>query len=76
MLINHIVFCISISKSIRHQKVNYILTVKALISFIVLLSFSCALTPMLSPFDSVTVQTMVTGLMLIYAAIILTVVRP
>jgi hypothetical protein len=31
---------------------------------------------MLSPFDSVTIQTMVTGLMLIYAAIILTVMRP
>ncbi|NLA38454.1 MAG: NADH-ubiquinone oxidoreductase [Methanomicrobiales archaeon] len=31
------------------------------------LSFVCAVTPMLSPFDSVTVQGIITGLMLIYA---------
>ncbi len=34
------------------------------------LSFACAITPMLSPFDSVTVQTIVTGMMLVYVAII------
>jgi energy-converting hydrogenase A subunit J len=47
-----------------------------MILLVVILAFSCALTPMLSPFDSVTVQTMVTGMMLIYAAIVLTMVRP
>jgi energy-converting hydrogenase A subunit J len=50
--------------------------VVGMIVLIVLLSFSCALTPMLSPFDSVTIQTMVTGLILIYAAIVLAVVHP
>ena len=47
-----------------------------MIILIALLAFSCAITPMMSPFDSVTIQTMVTGLMLIYAAIVLLVVRP
>jgi energy-converting hydrogenase A subunit J len=37
---------------------------------VVSLSFACALTPMLSPFDSVTVQTLVTGLMLCYGAVL------
>ena len=32
------------------------------------LSFACALSPMLSPFDSVTVQMLITGVMVIYAA--------
>jgi hypothetical protein len=31
---------------------------------------------MMSPFDSVTIQTMVTGLVLVYAVIVLTVVHP
>jgi hypothetical protein len=39
----------------------------------VLLAFSSALTPMMSPFDSVTIQVMVTGIMLVYAAVILVV---
>jgi energy-converting hydrogenase A subunit J len=30
------------------------------------LSFVCAITPMLSPFDSVTIQGLITGLMLVY----------
>ena len=47
-----------------------------MITLIALLAFSCAITPMMSPFDSVTIQTMVTGLMLIYAAVVLLVVRP
>lgn len=34
------------------------------------LSFVCALTPMLSPFDSVTIQTLMTGFMLAYVAIL------
>jgi energy-converting hydrogenase A subunit J len=50
--------------------------VVGMIILIVLLAFSCAITPMMSPFDSVTIQTMVTGLMLVYAAIVLLVVRP
>jgi energy-converting hydrogenase A subunit J len=47
-----------------------------MIILIGLLAFSCAITPMMSPFDSVTIQTMVTGLMVIYAAVVLLVVRP
>ncbi len=43
---------------------------------IVLLAFSCAITPMMSPFDSVTIQVIVTGLMLVYAAVVLVVVHP
>jgi energy-converting hydrogenase A subunit J len=50
--------------------------VVGMIILIVLLAFSCAITPMMSPFDSVTIQTMVTGLMLIYAATVLLVVCP
>jgi len=42
---------------------------------VVSLSFACALTPMLSPFDSVTVQTLVTGLMLCYCAVLFIGVR-
>lgn len=34
------------------------------------LSFACAFSPMLSPFDSVTVQLLITGVMLGYAAVI------
>jgi energy-converting hydrogenase A subunit J len=34
------------------------------------LSFACAWSPMLSPFDSVTVQMLITGVMLGYAAAI------
>jgi energy-converting hydrogenase A subunit J len=47
-----------------------------MIILIVLLAFSCAITPMMSPFDSVTIQMMVTGLMLFYAAFVLVVVHP
>ncbi len=47
-----------------------------MILLIVLLAFSCALTPMMSPFDSVTIQMLVTGLMLVYAAAVLLVVHP
>ena len=43
---------------------------------IVLLAFACALTPMMSPFDSVTIQILVTALMLVYAAAVLLVVHP
>jgi len=44
--------------------------VAGMLLLVVSLSFACALTPMLSPFDSVTVQTLVTCLMLGYAAIL------
>jgi len=47
-----------------------------MILLIVLLAFSCAITPMMSPFDSVTIQMMVTGLMLVYAAAVVVVVHP
>jgi energy-converting hydrogenase A subunit J len=50
--------------------------VTGMVLLIVLLAFSCAITPMMSPFDSVTIQTMVTGLILVYAAIVLLVVQP
>ncbi|OPY39112.1 MAG: F(420)H(2) dehydrogenase subunit H [Methanoregula sp. PtaU1.Bin051] len=40
------------------------------------LSFACAVTPMLSPFDSVTIQSLVTALMLVYAGIVFTGVLP
>lgn len=41
-----------------------------MIILVVSLSFACALCPMLSPFDSVTVQTLITGIMLGYAAVL------
>jgi energy-converting hydrogenase A subunit J len=44
--------------------------VAGMILLIVSLSFACALSPMLSPFDSVTVQMLITGVMLGYAAIL------
>ncbi|HET6580928.1 MAG TPA: NADH-ubiquinone oxidoreductase, partial [Methanoregula sp.] len=47
-----------------------------MIILIVLLAFSCAITPMMSPFDSVTIQMIVTGMMMVYAAIVLVVVHP
>ena len=34
------------------------------------LSFICALSPMLSPFDSVTVQTLITAVMIVYVAVL------
>jgi Formate hydrogenlyase subunit 4 len=39
----------------------------AMVLIIITLAFVCALCPMLSPFDSVTIQTGIAGLMLIYA---------
>jgi energy-converting hydrogenase A subunit J len=50
--------------------------VLGMIIIVILLSFCCAFAPMLSPFDSVTIQTIVTGLMLVYAAAVFTVVHP
>jgi energy-converting hydrogenase A subunit J len=44
--------------------------VAGMLLLVVSLSFACALTPMLSPFDSVTVQTLVTCLMFGYAAVL------
>jgi energy-converting hydrogenase A subunit J len=37
---------------------------------VILTAFACALCPMLSPFDSVTIQTLLTAVMLVYAAAI------
>ncbi len=42
----------------------------AMILIIVSLSFVCALSPMLSPYDSVTIQTLIAGLMVAYVAIL------
>lgn len=50
--------------------------IAGMVLLIVLLAFSCAITPMMSPFDSVTIQTLVTGLILVYAAVVMLVVRP
>jgi len=47
-----------------------------MIILILILAFACAVTPMMSPFDSVTIQMLVTGLMLGYAALVLLVVHP
>jgi energy-converting hydrogenase A subunit J len=47
-----------------------------MILMIVLLAFACAVTPMMAPFDSVTIQMLVTGCMLVYAAAVLVVVHP
>jgi energy-converting hydrogenase A subunit J len=41
-----------------------------MILVVITLAFVCALTPMLSPFDSVTVQMVFTGIMVIYAGIL------
>ncbi len=46
----------------------FALILLAMLLFLGILSFVCALTPMLSPFDSVTVQTIVTALMVGYVA--------
>jgi energy-converting hydrogenase A subunit J len=45
-------------------------TLAGMVILIISLSFVCATTPMLSPFDSVTVQTIITGVMLAYAAVL------
>jgi energy-converting hydrogenase A subunit J len=47
-----------------------------MIVLVVILAFACAVTPMMSPFDSVTIQMLVTGGMLVYAAFVLAVVHP
>jgi len=44
-----------------------------MVILLVSLSFVCAVTPMLSPFDSVTVQTLVTAAMVVYVAILVVV---
>lgn len=41
-----------------------------MVLIVVTLSFICALCPMLSPFDSVTVQTLITAVMIVYVAIL------
>lgn len=46
------------------------LTLLVMILLILSLSFVCALTPMLSPYDSVTVQTILAGLMVAYVAVL------
>lgn len=46
------------------------LTLLVMMLLILSLSFVCALTPMLSPYDSVTIQTLLAGLMVAYVAIL------
>lgn len=46
------------------------LTLLVMILLVLSLSFVCALTPMLSPYDSVTIQTLLAGLMVAYVAIL------
>lgn len=41
-----------------------------MVLIVVTLSFICALCPMLSPFDSVTVQTLITAVMIVYVAVL------
>ena len=46
------------------------LTLAGMILLTITLSFVCAMSPMLSPFDSVTVQMVITGIMVVYAAVL------
>ncbi|HMZ31360.1 MAG: respiratory chain complex I subunit 1 family protein [Methanomicrobiales archaeon] len=46
------------------------LTLAGMILLTITLSFVCAMSPMLSPFDSVTVQMIITGIMVAYAAVL------
>ncbi|HPA07280.1 MAG TPA: NADH-quinone oxidoreductase subunit H [Methanoregulaceae archaeon] len=46
------------------------LTLAGMILLTITLSFVCAMSPMLSPFDSVTVQMIITGIMVTYAAVL------
>lgn len=41
-----------------------------MVLILVTLSFVCALSPMLSPYDSVTVQTLIAGIMVVYVALL------
>jgi energy-converting hydrogenase A subunit J len=45
-------------------------TLAGMLILTISISFVCALSPMLSPFDSVTVQMMITGIMVAYAAVL------
>ncbi|MDD4568297.1 MAG: NADH-quinone oxidoreductase subunit H, partial [Methanoculleus chikugoensis] len=46
------------------------LTLLAMLIVLVSLSFVCAVTPMLSPYDTVTIQSLVTGALIIYIVIL------
>jgi energy-converting hydrogenase A subunit J len=46
------------------------LTLLTMLILVITLSFVCALSPMLSPYDSVTVQTLLAGLMLVYVGVL------
>ena len=46
------------------------LVILAMVIILITLSFVCALSPMLSPYDSVTVQTLIAGLMVAYVALL------
>ncbi|MDH7511187.1 MAG: NADH-quinone oxidoreductase subunit H [Methanolinea sp.] len=51
----------------------FLLLLAGMLVLTVSLSFACALCPMLSPYDSVTVQTIVAGLMLAYVSVLVVV---
>jgi energy-converting hydrogenase A subunit J len=48
----------------------FFLTLFCMLLLLAGLSFTCALTPMLSPFDSVTIQTVFTAVMVVYVALL------
>jgi energy-converting hydrogenase A subunit J len=70
----YVLLAVFLSVFIGPLNLPWLLT--GMILLIVLLAFSCAITPMMSPFDSVTIQMLVTGLMLVYVAAVLMVVHP
>jgi energy-converting hydrogenase A subunit J len=70
----YVLLAVFLSVFIGPMTLPWLLT--GMVILIVLLAFSCAITPMMSPFDSVTIQMVVTGLMLVYTAALLVVVHP
>ena len=42
----------------------------AMLILLITISFVCAFTPMLSPFDAVALQTVITGILVVYIIII------
>lgn len=48
----------------------FLLVLLAMVIILITLSFVCALSPMLSPYDSVTVQTIIAGIMVAYVAVL------
>jgi len=70
----YVLFAVFLAVFIGPLTLPWLIT--GMIILVVILAFACAITPMMSPFDSVTIQVMVTGLVLVYAAAVLVVVHP